>query len=161
MNPLPPAGVVQLSPGEDQRPTREGGQQLLVAGTEPGLGEPGGQRICVEPDRWSFVSWVPSSGGAAQQISPQPSSISLGLCLAAFQPFTLEDLCQKPPSPPTPGRPSQVSSFLEPRLHIPQVCSALAIPVELRIFCLCGEGGLSLQSRKFFKVPPCPRQGNP
>lgn len=40
MNHFPTAGVVQLSPGGDQRPLSEGGWQLLAAGTGPGPGEP-------------------------------------------------------------------------------------------------------------------------
>lgn len=58
-------------PGEDQRLPGEGGQQLLAVGTGPGLGQPGRGF-----DRWSFVSGVPLSGGAAKQISPQPSFLS-------------------------------------------------------------------------------------
>lgn len=87
MNHLPPAGVVQLSRERTKGcQGREGSSCWRWAQGQ--AWDNRAEDLRGGPDRWSFVSGVPLSGGAAKQISPQPSFLSCGLHLANFQPLT-------------------------------------------------------------------------
>lgn len=72
MSRFPPAGVVQLSSGEDHGRPREGGSCWQQAWGQARRSEWG---ICMESGRWGFVSWCPHPEGWPGRLllNPGPS----------------------------------------------------------------------------------------
>ena len=143
----PPARVQCSCPGErarGHRGGREGGRQLLAAGAGPGGRSLTGEALCPRCPH----AEGPSSGGAAQRVSPQPSSLSSGQRLAASQVVHLLRVSAKTPALTPSCRPSKVGTLLEPGLHVPRVLLALDTHCEAEAFLFLWWGCLTLQSQK-------------
>lgn len=161
MNHLPLAGVMQLSPGEDQSPRREGRRDAAAGcgrGARPGRTE---RRICVEGLTGGVLCpWCPHPEGQSSRSLLHRASSYPGCTWLPSSHLLLEGLCQGLLFPYS-CRHSTVGSLLEPGLHIPCDRSALAPHCGLRTFCLCGGGGLTFRSQKVLHAPALPEGRKP
>ena len=94
----------------------------------------------------------PSSGGAAQCISPQPRSLSSWLCLAASQVIHPLRVSAKSPALTPSCRPSKRGTPLEPGLRVPWVLLALDTHCEAEALLFLWWGCLTLRSQKVLAI---------